>query len=192
MILKNISVLFFIILCSNVISAQKYLSKEMAEVSTQWNENKFTSTKTFAENIAEASEFTILTKILKEDPVSEEIKKNEMVTIFTVSDRAFSKMEKKQKDSLLGNKNLMNSMVKYLIVPGRIDKHGLKTEAKKHNGKFYLATLNGQKLGVIEKEDQLFLVDSEGRQAAIIDGDFYFKNGFFHIINNIILPETEE
>lgn len=192
MFLKNISLLLFIIVCGNLVSAQKYLSKEMSEVSKEWNENTFTSTKSFADNVIKAPEFTILSKILKDSSLEEAIEKSEMVTIFAVSDKAFSKLEKKQKDSLLGNKRLMVSMVKYLIVPGRIDKHGLETEAKNHNGRFNLATLNGQKLGVIEKEGKLYLVDSQGRRAAIIETDFYHKNGFFHIIDGLVFPDSEE
>ncbi len=192
MFLKKISLLLFIIACGNLVSAQKYLSKEMPEVSKEWHENTFTSTKSFSENIVEAPEFTILSKILKDDPLAEAIKKNEMVTIFAFSDEAFSKMGRKQKDSLLGNQKLMISVVKYLTVPGRIDKHGLETEAKKRDGKFYLATVNGQNLGVIEKEGQLYLVDYQGRMAAITETDFYHKNGFFHIIDGLVFPDSKE
>ena len=192
MVLKNISLLLFIIVCGNLVSAQKYLSKEMPEISKKWNENTFTSTKSFEENIGEASEFTILSKILKDNSLTEAIEKNEMVTIFAVSNEAFSKLNKKEKDSLLGNKELMVSMVKYLTVPGRIDKHGLETEAKKHNGKFYLATLNGENLTVFEKEGQLYLIDSQGRRAAITYTDFYHKNGFFHIIDGLVFPDSKE
>lgn len=189
MFLKNISLLLCFIACGNFVSAQKYLSKEMPEVSKEWNESTFTSTKSFTENIIEAPQFTILSKILKDESLQKAIEKSEMVTIFAISDNAFSKLGKKEKDSLLGNKNRLLSMFKFLAVPGRIDKHGLETEIKNHGGKFYLATLNGQKLGVIEKDGQLYLVDSRGVHAAIIETDFYHKNGFFHIINGVILPE---
>lgn len=192
MVLKNISLLLFIIVCGNLVSAQKYLSKEMPEISKEWHENTFTSSKSFTENIVEVPEFTILSKILKDDPLAEAIEKNEMVTIFAFSDAAFSKFGKKQKDSLLGNKKLMVSVVKYLTIPGRIDKHGLETEAKKRDGKFYLRTVNGQNLGVIENEGQLFLVGSQGRQAAITETDFYHKDGFFHIVDGLVFPDTKE
>lgn len=190
MFLKKISFLLCIIICGNLASAQKYLSKEMPEVSKEWHQNTFTSTKSFAENISEASEFTVFSKIVKETPLDEAIKKNEMVTIFAVSDIAFSKFNKKQKDSLLGNKKLVASMINYLTVPGRIDKHGLETEAKKHNGKFFLATLSGENLQVLEKEGHLYLMDSKGRRAQIIETDFYHKNGFFHIIDGLVFPDS--
>lgn len=189
MMLKNISLLLFIVVCGNLVSAQKYLSKEMPVTSEEWNENTFTSTKSFTENISEAPEFTILSSILKDNDLSKAIENNEMVTIFAFTDAAFSEYSKKEKNALLANKKLMNSVVRYLIVPGRIDKHGLETEAKKHKDQFYLATLLGQKLKVIEEGGQLYLVDMEGRRAAITATDFTHKNGFFHIIDGVVFPD---
>src|SRR5690606_9300516 len=156
----------------NLVSAQKYLSKEMPKVSKEWKENTFTSTKSFTENMMEAPQFTILSNIIKDKSLELDIEKSEMITIFAVRDQAISILEKKQKDSLLGNKKLMVSMFKYLAVPGRIDKHGLEAAARKHGGKFYLATLNGQELGVVEEDGKLYLEDSQGRRAAIIETDF--------------------
>lgn len=190
MFLKKISLLLFIIACGNLVSAQKYISKEMPVVSKEWHENKFSSTKSFAENISEANEFTIFSKMVLEAPLEDAIKKHEMVTIFAVSDVAFSKFKKKQKDSILGNKALVTSLVQYYTVPGRIDKHGLETEAKKHNGKFFLATLNGEKLQIMEKEGKLYLIDSQGGRSQIIETDFYHKNGFFHIVDGLVFPSS--
>lgn len=191
MLIKNISIILFIVVCGNVISAQKYLSKEMPEISSEWNENNFTSTKTFTENIQDAPEFKNLSKILKDGFLAEAIEKNEMVTVFALSDAAFNKMEKKVKDSVMGNPQILISMVKHLTVPGRIDKHGLITEAKKHNGTFLLATLTGENLIVNEKEGKLYLTDSEGNRAEIIATDFYHKNGFFHIIDGVIFSDSK-
>lgn len=192
MILKNITIFIIVIAFGNLVSAQKYLSKEMPEVSNEWNGNTFTSTKTFAENIQNAPEFTILSNILTDKSIQEVIEKNEMVTIFAVTDNAFANLPKKENDSLLVNKQLMLSMVKYLIVPGRIDQNGLETEAKNHNGQFFLATLNGENLGVMEEGGELYLIDSEKRRAKITDTNFYHKNGFFHIVDGLVFPASAE
>ena len=192
MFFKKISLFLFIAVCGNLVSAQKYLSKEVPEISKNWNQNTFTSSKTFQENIAEAPEFSKLAKILKDENLSKMIEAEEMVTIFALNDQAFYKLNKKERDSVTGNKILLSSIIKYLIVPGRIDEHGLVTEAKNHGGKFYLSTVNGENLGVIEKEGKIYLEDSEGRQAAIIATDFYHKNGFFHIIDSFVFPSAKE
>jgi len=192
MFLRNISLFIFVLLFGSAVSAQIYLSKEMPKIEKKWNENTFTSEKSFGDNIKEAQEFTFLSKILEDKALMAALDDHEMVTIFAVSDVAFSKLDEKQRDSLLGDKKLMASMVKYLTVPGRIDRHGLEKEAGKRNGTFFLATLNGENLSVLDNDGQLYLVDSQGRRAAIIKTDFYHKNGLFHIIDGLVFPETNE
>lgn len=182
----------FIIFLGVQASAQKYLSMDTTEVSKEWEGSNFTSTKTFSENLEETPQFTILTSILKSDVLRQSLAKEEMVTIFAMTDTAFLELPEKSRDSILGNKELINSMVKYLSVPGRLDSYSLKAALKKNNGIVYLATLKGEKLGVKEVNGQLQLIDSEKRTARIIASDFYHKNGFFHIVEGLIFPTSEE
>ncbi len=189
---KNTSLLFLIILSPVIVSAQKYLSKAAPEIEMEWKDHTFSSTKTFAENIGQASEFATLSKILKDKDLMEALDKEEMITIFAFTDDAFSKMNKKERDSVLGNKHLMSSVVKFLTIPGRIDKNGLQVAVKKHDGKASLATLNGEYLDITQKDDQLFLVDSQGKMAAITATNFYHKNGLFHIVDRLVFPTPKE
>lgn len=189
--LKNAFLLIFICFLSIQVSSQKYLSADKVEVIKEWKGNKFTSTKTILENIEQAPQFTILTSILKGDVLREALAKEEMVTIFAMTDVAFLELPKKSRDSILGNTNLTKSMVKYLSVPGRVDSYSLKTALKKNNGTVFLATLEGEKLQVKEIEGQLQLIDSEKRNAKIIASDFYHKNGFFHIVEGLVFPASE-
>ena len=189
---KNTLLLLFMVCFGTTISAQKYISASTTDVSKEWEGNNFTSTKTFAENIAEAPQFTILSKLLKSDPLRKKLESEEMVTIFAMTDEAFLQLPKKSRDSILGNTTLMNSMVKYLAVPGRVDSYTLKTTIEKSGGTAYLKTLDGQSLSIRENNGQLQLVDSEKRTATIIASDFYHKNGFFHIVSGLIFPASEE
>ena len=173
-------------------SAQKYKSTESTEASKMLGESNFTSNKTFYENIEEAPDFTVLSKIIKNEPLRQKMESQEMVTIFAISDEAFLNLSKKSRDSILGNTFLMNSVVKYLTIPGRVDSYTLKSQIAKNGGTIYLKTLDGQNLGVRETNGQLQLVDSENRVATIIASDFYHKNGFFHIVDGLIFPPSEE
>src|SRR5690554_4250149 len=190
--IKNISLLLLVVLSSTVVSAQKYLSKKSPEITKEWKGYSFSSTKTIVENIEEVSEFNIFSKTLKDKKLIESLEKEEMVTIFVFIDDAFAKLDEKQRESVMENKNLMSSIVKFTSVPGRIDKHGLQNAVKKHNGTAYLTTLSGEDLGVSKKNDQLYLVDSEGRKAAIIEADFYHKNGLFHIVDGVVFPSSKK
>ena len=173
-------------------SSQKYLSVDNSEISKEWKGSNFTSTKTFADNINEAPQFTILKAILKSDALRQALAKEEMVTIFAITDTAFLELPEKSRDSILGNTKLTNSMVKYVSVPGRVDSYSLKAAIKKNNGQIFLATLNGQEIGVREVDGQLQLIDSEKRTARIIASDFNHKNGFFHIVEGLVFPSMEK
>ncbi|CAM3506161.1 fasciclin domain-containing protein [Aequorivita lipolytica] len=190
--LKNAILLLFIVCFGATISAQKYKSTKTPEVSKILGESNFTSSKSFYENIEEAPDFIILAKILKNESFRKTLESQEMVTIFAVADEAFLNLPKKSRDSILGNDRLLKTMMNFLAVPGRVDTYTLKSAIEKNGGTAYLKTLAGQNLGVREINGQLQLVDSENRTATIIAPDFYHKNGFFHIINGLVFPPSEQ
>ncbi len=189
--LKNILLLLFIICFGATVSAQKYISTKNAEISKVLGASNFTSSKTFYENIEEAPDFTILAKILKNDPLRQKLEGQEMVTIFALADEAFLNLPKKTRDSILSNNKLVSSIIKYLAIPGRLDSNSLKTAVEKNGGTAYLTTVEGQRLEIKEEAGQLVLVDTHNNTARIIAPDYYHKNGFFHIVDGIIFPLSE-
>lgn len=190
--LKSLSFLFLFLLIGNTVFSQKYLSAETVDVSSEWKGNTFSSSKSFFENIEDAPQFSILAKILKDNSLRETLENKEMVTIFAFSDDAFSQFSKEQKDSILGNRMLVNAIVKDMVVLGRVDENSLRTEVKKHQNLLYLNTLSGEKLGVREEGGNLILVDSNGNTATITATNFVHKNGFFHIVNGLIYPPEKK
>lgn len=184
--------MFLFLIFGNSVFSQKYLAVETSDVSTEWKGNTFNSSKTFYDNIENAPQFGVLSKILKSESLRKSIEDQEMVTIFAYSNEAFSDFSKETTDSIVGNSKLMNAIVKNMVVPGRVDENSLRTEVKKQNGLIYLTTLSHQKLGVKEVNGRLVLVDSEGNTATITDTNFTHKNGFFHIVNGLIYPEEKE
>jgi uncharacterized surface protein with fasciclin (FAS1) repeats len=174
------------------VSAQKYKSTNSTEVSKMLGESNFTSSKTFYENIEEAPDFTILTKILKNESLRKKLESQEMVTIFAVADESFMNLPKKSRDSVLGNSKLVSAIIKYLAVPGRLDSNSLITAVEKNGGKAYLTTVEGNSLEITAQAGQLFLVDEHNNTARIIAPDFYHKNGFFHIIDGLVFPPSEQ
>jgi len=190
--INTIFLILFTISCGANVSAQKYKSTKSDEVSKIFGESNFTSNKTFYENIEKAPNFTVLAKVLKNESLRNKLENQEMVTIFAISDEAFLNLSKKNRDSILDNTLVINSVVKYLAVPGRVDSYALKNEIAKKGGTIYLKTLDGQSLGVREVNGQLQLVDSEKGTATVIASDFYHKNGFFHIIDKVIFPPKED
>lgn len=189
--IKTLFLFLFVVCCSVVVSAQKYISKEGPEVSKSWEGHMFTSQKSFYENIEEAPEFSIMAKILKNESLRKALENQEMVTVFAVVDMAFLKLPKKSRDSILSNTLLVHAMVKFLAVPGRLDSHSLRMAIEKNGGKAYLTTLEGHSIAITEEAEHLVLTDGQNNKARIIAPDFYHKNGFFHIIDAVLLPSSE-
>ena len=172
---------FFIALCFIIssASAQKYTSGNTSEVKSSWDGISFSSQKTFQENIKDVPRLSYLAKI------------EEMVTIFAPMDMAFTSLAEEKRDALLFNTSRVNNMVKFLSIPGRLDKNSITTAIDKNGGTAYFTTLSGETIGAKLLDGQVVLFDSEKNIATIAAVNFYHKNGFFHIISGLVYPSEE-
>jgi len=185
----NYKVLLFTLLMSTMSFSQKYTNTDSSEVSKKWNETTFYASKSFAENIAAVPNFTMLKKSLEFGSSLKAIEDEEMVTIFAMTNNGYEKLEG-VKDSVFDITVVANrvAMIKYHVIPGRVDSHSIKKAVQRIGGIAYFSTLQGDKLGVKEENGQLYLVDSLGNTSMISATDFYHKNGFFHIVEGFVLP----
>mgnify|MGYP000285959358 CR=1 FL=1 len=188
---KIAPLLILLLLITTTVSAQKYKSTQNSVTSKQWEDQAFSSIKSFAENIAEVPQFSILAETLKNKALAQMLESQEMVTIFAITDAGFNSLPKKERNTVLKNPALMSSIVKYLSVPGRMDSYTIKTMVEKNGGTAYFSTLNGEKLAIKNVNGQLTLFDAENNTATITAPDFYHKNGFFHIVNGVVIPASK-
>jgi len=191
--MKNFKILFFIALIGITASAQKYTKTDSSTVTKEWNGSTFSSLQSFSENIAEVSDFSMLKRALENESLLKDLDTEEMITIFAISNKGFTALEAKQDSVFDSSKaNLLNAIVKYHVIPGRVDSHSLRKSANRNGDIAYYATIQGETLGVKEENGQLVLVDSQGNTSIISSTDFYHKNGFFHIVDGIVIPKTED
>ena len=185
----NYKVLLFTLLMSTMSFSQKYTNTDSSEVSKKWNETTFYASKSFAENIAAVPNFTMLKKSLELDSSLKAIDDEEMVTIFAMTNNGYEKLEG-VKDSIFDITVVANriAMIKYHVIPGRVDSHSIKKAVERTGGIAYFSTLQGVKLGAKEENGELYLVDSLGNTSMISATDFYHKNGIFHIVEGFVLP----
>jgi uncharacterized surface protein with fasciclin (FAS1) repeats len=185
----NYRLLFFALLISTISFAQKYTKTDQSEVTKKWDETTFYSSKSFAENIAEVPNFTMLKKSLELGSSAKAIEDEEMVTIFAMTNNGYEKLQgvKGSVFDIIAVANRI-AIIKYHVIPGRVDSHSIKKAVQRKGGVAYFSTLQGVKLGVKEEDGQLFLVDSLGNTSVISATDFYHKNGFFHIVEGFVLP----
>ena len=184
---------FFLALCFIIssASAQKYTSGNTSEVKSSWDGISFSSQKTFQENIKDVPRLSYLAKIVSEEQISEALANEEMVTIFAPMDMVFTSMEEEKRDALLLNTSKVNNMIKFLSIPGRLDKKSITTAIDKNGGTAYFTTLSGETIGAKLLDGQVVLFDSEKNIATIAAVNFYHKNGFFHIISGLVYPSEE-
>ena len=188
----NQRLLFFILLINTIGFAQKYTKTDTSELSKNWNETTFYASKSFTENITEIPSFSTLKKNLELGSSTKEIEDQEMVTIFAMTNNAYEKL-KGVNDSVFDIVPITNriAIIKYHVIPGRVDKRSIKKAIQYKGGIAYFMTLQGVKLGIKEENSQLFLVDSFGNTSVISATDFYHKNGFFHIVEGYVLPTSD-
>ena len=178
-------ILFF--LANSVAAQKKYLSTGISKpIVKEYKTNKFSSALSFADNIKQDREFSILSKVFEDSQVKEKIESEEGVTIFAITDASFSKLSKKEKQVLISNRNLMNQMVYHITIPGRIDRNSLEIAVRKNGGTASLATLQGEKLKVTAMDGKLYISDSNDNSAQLIATDFFHKNGLFHIVEGML------
>ena len=188
----NQRLLFFILLINTIGFAQKYTKTDTSELSKNWNKTTFYASKSFTENITEIPSFSTLKKNLELGSSTKEIEDQEMVTIFAMTNNAYEKL-KGVNDSIFDIVPITNriAIIKYHVIPGRVDKRSIKKAIQYKGGIAYFMTLQGVKLGIKEENSQLFLVDSFGNTSVISATDFYHKNGFFHIVEGYVLPTSD-
>ena len=168
------------------IFAQKYTSTEKVIVVKDYNGSSFSSEKTLLENLTDVEGFEVFTGLLTNQGTA--IFTDEaMVTVFVIQDEAFQS-DTDESEAPIVSQNLLS----YLVVPGRLDHHGIKKAIEKGGGSASFATLSGEKL--IAKFDKgiIKLFDQSGNSAAIVASDFYHQHGFFHIVNALIQPTVPE
>ena len=189
---KKYIIIVFTLLLSTMSFAQKYTKTDNSEVTKKWNEFTFYSSKTFSENIAEVPSFSLLKKSLELGSSAKTIEDEEMVTIFAMTNNGYEKLQG-VKDSIFNTTVAANriEIIKYHVVPGRVDSHSIKKAVQRIGDVAYFSTLQGDKLGMKEENGQLYLVDSVGNTSMISATDFYHKNGFFHIVEGYVLPTLE-
>lgn len=185
----------FIILFSSLISfAQKYKNSgsEQAIVTTTYKGNKFESNKSLLENLKNVNDVSIFTKGLNDEALQKQLNSEEMVTVFIFTDSSFNELPIKAKDSLNSNIAAMRNFLEFYMVKGRVDANSLKVEAEKNNGKTFLLTISGNKLGVKLANGTIQLTDERGKIATIEGKDFYYKKGLFHIVKGVVMPTISE
>lgn len=174
--------------------AQKYTNTNQPVVEKKWNQNTFTSEQSFYKNIEMVSEMSYLSDLLDDEDFRTILESNEMITIFAPLDRSLLNFPENKRDSILNynDGSVLRKMLKYHIVPGRIDSHSITKALEVNDGVVHYATLAGEKLGIKRLNGNLVLFDTLNNTAILRETDFYHNHGLFHLVEGMVFPINDQ
>ena len=139
------------------------------------------STPTIVETAQKAKLNTLVAAVQAAD-LAEALSGKGPFTVFAPTEEAFAALPEGQLEMLLQpkNKHVLQAILKYHVVSGELDaKHVIKTP--------FATTLNGQRID-IKVDDSGVKIDG----ARVLKTDIKCSNGVVHLIDRVILPNTED
>lgn len=147
--------------------------------------------KTIVDVAAGNKDFTTLVTALKAADLVGALQGEGPFTVFAPTNDAFAKIDAKTLSSLLeaGNKEALANILTYHVVSGKLAASDVVAALKKGDGMVELKALNGQVITVIQKDDKIWLKDSNGDVSEIIATDVMGSNGVIHVIGTVVMPK---
>lgn len=166
--------------------AQKYTSTDQVNIVKEYNGIKFSSERTLLENLNESADFETFSSMIEAHGTAI-FTNGFMATVFVIEDSSFPDDSEEELTS-----EDQNRILRFHIVPGRLDKHAISKAIEKNGGTASFATLSGEKLKAKVENGILKLIDQQGNTATIVATNFYHQHGFFHVINGLLQPTEAE
>lgn len=116
-----------------------------------------------------AGSFSTLVQAVQAAGLVETLKSDGPFTVFAPTDEAFAKLPAGTLDSLLADKEKLAAVLKYHVVPGRLDAEAVTSQSE-------LPTAEGSTLSVTD--------------IKIVDTDIMTSNGIIHVIDEVLIPAS--
>lgn len=152
--------------------------------------NKITAQETIVDVAMGNKDFTTLVKALKAADLVSALQGEGPFTVFAPTNDAFAKVDSKTFASLLeeNNKKVLAGILTYHVVSGKLTAADVVTALKEGNGVVELKTLNSQVITIIQKDNKIWLKDSNGNVSEITATDVMGSNGVIHVIDTVVMP----
>jgi uncharacterized surface protein with fasciclin (FAS1) repeats len=132
--------------------------------------------KNIVQNAVNSADHTTLVAAVKAAGLVETLQSAGPFTVFAPSNSAFNLLP-------------AGTILTYHVVAGRLDSKELAKWLKNGKGTTELTTVEGSKLWVMAKGNQLWLKDEKGGMARINIKDVYQSNGVIHSIDHVLMPD---
>jgi uncharacterized surface protein with fasciclin (FAS1) repeats len=148
-------------------------------------------TKNIIENAVNSADHTTLVAAVKAAGLVDTLSGPGPFTVFAPTNEAFDKLPAGTVDTLLKseNKALLNKVLTYHVVAGRMSAADLTKKIKEGEGTAELTTVEGGKLWVMLHDGKhIMLKDEKGGTALVTIANVFQSNGVIHVIDTVVMP----
>jgi uncharacterized surface protein with fasciclin (FAS1) repeats len=147
--------------------------------------------KNIVENAMNSKDHTTLVAAVKAGGLVSTLEGKGPFTVFAPTNEAFAALPAGTVDTLLKpeNKQMLDKILTYHVVPGRLDSAALDRDIKKGDGKATLKTVQGESLTVTGSGKSLMVTDEKGGTAQVTIADVMQSNGVIMVIDKVMMPD---
>ena len=147
-------------------------------------------TRNIIQNAVNSADHTTLVAAVKAAGLVDTLSSAGPFTVFAPTNAAFAKLPAGTVDTLLqpANKAMLQSILTYHVVPGRLTAANLMTKIRAGGGSARLTTVNGATLTARVMDGGIVLVDGKGGVAHVTQANVMQSNGVIHVTDSVSLP----
>lgn len=142
------------------------------------------------ENAVNSRDHTTLVAAVKAAGLVDTLSGAGPFTVFAPTNAAFAKLPAGTVDTLLqpANKSMLQSVLTYHVVPGRLTAADLMARIKAGNGKARLTTVQGGTLTASMMGNKIMLTDAKGGMSHVTQANVMQSNGVIHVTDGVSIP----
>jgi uncharacterized surface protein with fasciclin (FAS1) repeats len=146
--------------------------------------------KTIVANAVNSPDHTTLVAAVKAANLVDTLSGAGPFTVCAPTNAAFAKLPAGTVDTLLlpANRAMLQSVLTYHVVPGRIDAAELMRMISAGGGQAQLTTVQGATLTARMMGDRVMLTDAKGGMSHVTQADVMQSNGVIHVVDSVVLP----
>ena len=149
-------------------------------------------TKNIVENAVNSKDHTTLVAAVKAANLVGVLQSDGPFTVFAPTNEAFDMLPKGAVDNLLKpqNKEQLQNVLKYHVVPGRWSAMDLTKMIKDNGGKATIKTVEGDNIyASLNIDGNIWIWDENGGKAMVTIADVNQSNGVIHVIDHVLMPK---
>ena len=148
------------------------------------------SSRNIVQNAVHSKDHTTLVAAVKAGGLVGTLSGKGPFTVFAPTNEAFARLPAGTVDTLLKpeNKAMLDKVLTYHVVPGRITAQQIAAMAARHHGTATLKTVEGEDLRFMKNGRGWVVVDSKGGKAHITIPNVMQSNGVIHVVDTVLMP----